>query len=1401
MRIKYTKYTFLTLAFIFLFLSYNAISSPLPQSLETNERAKTSELKQISDLLYNLKTGDLLLLDIDKTLLRTGTHKYMDPVTPIEKEIAKVIEQLQAKGIIVLGLTARSGKNADKTENQLKEIGLDLSNAIHVASISPEYFEKENKNNVKGEQLFKNGILYAKHPPTVSSVKGEVLVAFLNYFNEIKETQKQYGQESKQESLHIFDPSKLKRMIFVDDMQINNDSVQASLLGSKYKDIKFLNYLFASPGQEPTIQKKLKKIYAFAQNSTFQFPETIKDLKFTGKTLAGGSGGVHIFKTDSGEELTLKCNTGNINHFKEELTADALVAASGVGAPDFAIYNHRPEDPSLPESLCPSDQPYYRLARFILISQASTPELVAQKLQDRFVFDAFFANWDIVEKDDRGFKNVILSPERILYSVDHGGALRYRALGQLKSSMPGWEINRVTDLVSMRNPQLSKYGSEVYGKILDESFKKQVQALMNAHPQIMRELSRINEAIKIDNFSELSQMLTNRLQDLSARFLMDETKQTPKISLAHAFDKAIPGKTSAGIFIYTEINGEPYALLGKRIGHEWWGIVGGKSDAEDELLSKTAARESYEETNKLISILPEELNNYPSHDLLTGDELFRMYFFKTNSYVKPRELKSALGSTGDHSREYSEFAWVKVKELLDVVLGSKVIKHDDVRYGEHETLSFPSVMDPQDHASPSTTIILHPPHFKMLRQRPVLKVMSDIVNHTPLKAVHTKGEAEITFAPIQDFDPQQGEITTTWPTIMPSADTKETGVPFGQTASGEVLSERKTKIGKQEITEQIWADPHKEKEQLQRAIITKAQSMSELKKINAEDIKPYKSAKNEEMKKALKDLPLTQSEAHLKKMMQEDYIDVTDENAFEAIPTNIFNFLTKRALLKENFISPDKPHAIKASLEHPFIKTLSEAWLEERKPENRDKIFAYHGASPIIGLLYDLFTEVRRQLLIAGLKENVVARAMDIAFERIFTVDDFIREQVMKQGNSIISLSNYSADYQQKGLSANQFLFGSDGHPTSSTALYVFDGFSASPPPYDNLLNYLKQSIGVEFNNDELLQFLKVFELDKNGRLFQFIFEPEIAEELVYSSYAVGKVSPVQIPGYQPGYYGAFGFIKTARENLEALNQALLNDQNDLNSLQFRIFVHPQKILDPSLVRVKSYWGNSIDAEKLKAYNKKLRIFTQEIILKFLKNKMQISKGDLTTVDQSSDNLTPIQRLEKYVQEGTSGEELQLKSITSSLAQAIYHQDIRLVEKILSQTKYMDLMKEIEYFTPAGASIKFSPFFHIFKNKNFQMLNILERYLLQAGKNVGDEFLRAAKNFRINYEQESADAKVSAIQLALEKGANANLADEKGVPYIVHFCNEAYDMYDTPFKIVKLLLKYNADHSTPHLLI
>lgn len=332
---------------------------------------------------------------------------------------------------------------------------------------------------------------------------------------------------------------------------------------------------------------------------------------------------------------------------------------------------------------------------------------MANAISKHFVVDAALGNTDIAAH----LNNVILDG-KTLWRIDNGCNIRFRARGGLT------DVSRtklVTEIDSLRDPKISNLGPTFYGHLTPDEIKQQAKELLAQSDRIQKAVFDINAVLSIEKDSELINTLHCRLTHLQDRFCPNPNAA----SLAPAMTKY----TSAGTFLYTTKDNEPYVLLGQRIKHRWWGNFGGKSDPVDNFLFETAARETEEESLGLYDISPTDLLERSAHDIVTINkkghlEKFRMYFAPCKHHPESKFKKKLKESTGCHA-EYTDFIWLKVKDLLSAIEDNEhVIEENQSTIA----VNADGVKDP---------LILHPPLYHMLTQEPVVQHLRDICDATP----------------------------------------------------------------------------------------------------------------------------------------------------------------------------------------------------------------------------------------------------------------------------------------------------------------------------------------------------------------------------------------------------------------------------------------------------------------------------------------------------------------------------------------------------------------------------------------------------------------------------------------------------------------------------------------------
>ncbi len=580
----------------------------------------------------------------------------------------------------------------------------------------------------------------------------------------------------------------------------------------------------------------------------------------------------------------------------------------------------------------------------------------------------------------------------------------------------------------------------------------------------------LHTAIGIDKINELERFFANRCQDLKNRFTNQNDLIKSQYLLADTYHP-VSKKTSAGMFPNAYIDGELNVLLGQRRGHRWWGNFGGKSDIDiDQKVSDTARRETREESFNHIDVTSTDLDQLPSHDIITkGDFLYRMYFAEVD-YIDSDEFNKQLKTvTKETSQEHANFKWVKVTSLLEAIEKNSVMKEEGQRTVKVTI-------------NANQEIILHAPLYEMLLQSPVHKILVKLTKNEKIRLIHTKGHQVLNDKKIKF---SADKITTQWLEFHQPSSNSSSNVPFGQNAMGNGIVQRITN-GLQEgysISETIIYNPEAQKEILVKAVINQGRVNTEIKR-NASN---NRCKQVSEFEQQLKNAPYTQTEAFLKAMLGEDFCSTKTKEGFKY---NIKKYFKKRGLGKkfEKFLVEGDS----------YLSTLIDACLKER--EKNGWVVFYHACNPEMGFMFDVFSEFRRQLMMLPQKGICALRSIDTHFAGLQNVDEFIASL----GNN---WDDGDENYKKLVLAANLFLLGGR-HNGETTSFYFADSRSVGAPFLEKILNEFFSILGMQFDfatyeclYDKYIQSSNLTVDDRNcnqgnGRLLQIFKRPDEVEEL-----------------------------------------------------------------------------------------------------------------------------------------------------------------------------------------------------------------------------------------------------------------------------------------------------------------
>lgn len=186
------------------------------------------------------------------------------------------------------------------------------------------------------------------------------------------------------------------------------------------------------------------------------FP-TLDQLTDTGESI-GGSTGARLMQDQNGKKWVLK-QSHNEAQLKNEYLADRLYESQGIPVPRGTLYVEGTRTSKLTEYIEGAET----LADFKKRVSKREWRTMRHKLREGFHVDALLANRDVIGLD---YDNILVR-DGIPYRVDNGGALFYRAQGELKTDF-GTEP---MDLFTMRGYKFQTganlNNTEVFGDFLD----------------------------------------------------------------------------------------------------------------------------------------------------------------------------------------------------------------------------------------------------------------------------------------------------------------------------------------------------------------------------------------------------------------------------------------------------------------------------------------------------------------------------------------------------------------------------------------------------------------------------------------------------------------------------------------------------------------------------------------------------------------------------------------------------------------------------------------------------------------------------------------------------------------------------------------------------------------------
>jgi GNAT superfamily N-acetyltransferase len=192
----------------------------------------------------------------------------------------------------------------------------------------------------------------------------------------------------------------------------------------------------------------------------------------------GGSTGATLVSIDGKKWVKKSGGGAKGDHIESEHHATKAYQAVGADVPGSSLHkaNDAAENVSKLSRYVTGGQTY---AEF---KQTATPDDLAKMKKEagrHFAMDALLGNWDVVGMSG---DNMIIKNSRV-YRIDNGGALKYRAQGQLKT--PDQFGPSVPELHTMRDPSKNQMAAEVFGHLTDAQVAHQMRKILKDKDKIL----------------------------------------------------------------------------------------------------------------------------------------------------------------------------------------------------------------------------------------------------------------------------------------------------------------------------------------------------------------------------------------------------------------------------------------------------------------------------------------------------------------------------------------------------------------------------------------------------------------------------------------------------------------------------------------------------------------------------------------------------------------------------------------------------------------------------------------------------------------------------------------------------------------------------------------------------
>ena len=426
------------------------------------------------------------------------------------------------------------------------------------------------------------------------------------------------------------------------------------------------------------------------------------------QALGGGTNSVFSIKHETtGQKFVLKFGAHE-DAGKIEMLCNAVYQALGVKVPKMRIYHELPLSLAATINL-QSQRGMFQVSELIESHPDQSEKTIRATARQDFIAHVLLGNIDVAKGD-----NFIVDTNGKAIIIDAGANFMFRAKGETRKE----DATLASEIDSLRDKHINTSAHAWFASLTDAEITAQVAALAAKHHTIEQAVWDASNQLGLpENLrNQFLESLSDRLDHLVTRFC--RSSQTH----AKIDKKGQVDQTAAGILTYAFINNEPHVLLSKRVRHQWWDNLGGKSEAGDQGLADTARREVAEESNYLLNYTSRELEDGPFHDLVTGkckeQKIYRMYLCSHE--------KIAANNLNDG--EHTEHQWVPLRAVMAAMDADHPVQMEG-----QATLQV---------TSGDQTYTLYPPLCQMLRQPEVSGNLTRLLATGKVASTHTLGYAD-----------------------------------------------------------------------------------------------------------------------------------------------------------------------------------------------------------------------------------------------------------------------------------------------------------------------------------------------------------------------------------------------------------------------------------------------------------------------------------------------------------------------------------------------------------------------------------------------------------------------------------------------------------------------------------